>query len=282
MTATLPPLHSRTERVHGSSGLEAVLREVLPIYKAAGQGLWRALELRKVIELRDRIGFKAPVLEIGCGDGVFSAYVFDRIQDGIDINPRVIARIEDGESIYDHVHVMDARAMEFPHGEFRTVFANCVIEHIPELDGVLKESARVLADDGMFVATVPLRHMNDHLAFHNDAYAQMRQRQLFHVNLHTIDEWRARFLAAGFKRVVIEPYLTASDCVLWDRMDLPICVGIGGRYNVGAVLRILGKALPAQAQQKLVERVAHSLATIAIGPQENEPPCAAAIVAWKF
>ena len=260
--------------------LRELLTLTLPIYEAPGQALWRAFELAKVRELRDTVGFDGPVLEIGCSDGIFSSLVFDSVDDGIDINPRAIERARVSKHVYERLHVMDAREMSFPEGTYGTVFANCVIEHIPDLEQVLRDSFRVLKPGGKFVATVPLREMNDYLVVRQDWYARMRQRQLSHVNLLTTAEWHALFKRVGFDRVETSPYLVGSQCTVWDRLDVPVCVGVGGRYNVGAVLRILGRRLPARAKRSLLRTTAARLAEIAARPPAGAP-CAAALVAWK-
>lgn len=263
-----------------AESLRELLTLTLPIYEAPGQALWRAFELAKVRELRETVGYDGPVLEIGCSDGVFSSLVFDTVDDGIDINPRAIERAKLRGHVYERLHVMDARRMAFPEGAYGTVFANCVIEHIPDLEQVLRDSFRVLRPGGKFVATVPLREMNDYLVLRQDWYARMRQRQLVHVNLLSEAEWQALFRRVGFGHVETSTYLRGSQCAVWDQLDLPVSVGVGGRYNVGAVLRILGRRLPARAKRHLLRTTAARLAEIAARPASGAP-CATAIVAWK-
>jgi SAM-dependent methyltransferase len=260
--------------------LDRALELVLPIYKAPGQALWRAFELVKVWELRDRVGYPGPVLEIGCADGIFSALVFDRVADGIDINARMVERARQRPHIYDRMHVMDARNMRFETGSFRTVFANCVIEHIPSLEGVLRDSFRVLESGGRFVATVPLLEMNNHLLLRGDWYASLRRRQLFHENLLSSEQWRDLFTRCGFTRIEVHPYLMGVHCEAWDRLDAPICIGIGGRYNVGAVIRYGGRLLPSAVRDRISARTLARLRRI-VRREGDVSPCAAAIVAWK-
>ena len=68
------------------------LSGTLSIYKAPGQAYWRAREISMLASLRRQLGFERPILEIGCGDGQLTGMVFDEVDDGIDINPRVIER----------------------------------------------------------------------------------------------------------------------------------------------------------------------------------------------
>jgi SAM-dependent methyltransferase len=254
---------------------------VLPIYRTPSQSLWRAYELAKVIELRDRLGFERPILEVGCGDGGFTALVLDHVDDGVDINPRSLerCRAEQGDR-YERLHRMDARKMDFPEGTYGTVFSNCVLEHIPGLPEVLASSYRALKKGGKMVATVPLREMNDHLAVRSERYAEMRRRQLVHVNLLTSEEWDAAFRTAGFSRVEQYPYFHARQCRIWDRLDVPLALGVG-RYRLGTAMFYAGRALLPDAAGRALRGATSRLMSGAFDNRDPGAPCAAAIVAYK-
>jgi ubiquinone/menaquinone biosynthesis C-methylase UbiE len=259
--------------------MQNILLQMLEIYELPGQSFWRAHELLKLKELKDQIGFHKPVLEIGCGDGVFSSLVFDRIDDAIDINPRAIERARKLTNFYERLHSMDAREMQFADSVYRTVFANCVLEHIPSVDHIIKSSYRVLAQDGVFVTTVPLVEMNDFLLFKSAGYAELRRRQLSHANLLTMGQWQQMFTEAGFSQVKFFPYLIENQCHLWDTMDFPISFGFR-RFTVGNGLRLMSRALPKSIIRRVRLSIARTLARHAPNP-ENNVPCAAAIVAFK-
>jgi len=55
---------------------------------------------------------------------------------------------------------MDARDLKLDGLTFRTVFANCVLEHVPGVDKVLSMLISVLETGGRIVATVPFVEMN--------------------------------------------------------------------------------------------------------------------------
>jgi len=46
--------------------------------------------------------------------------------------------------------------MPFEDASFQTVISNSVLEHIPDLDAVLLETARVLKPGGMFIFASPI------------------------------------------------------------------------------------------------------------------------------
>jgi ubiquinone/menaquinone biosynthesis C-methylase UbiE len=255
------------------------LIQTLEIYGMPSQSLWRALELAKLKELRKVIGFTSPILEIGCGEGGFSALIFESIDDGIDINPRSIERCKRKPHVYKRLHCMDARFMKFPQNSYQTIFANCVIEHIPDLDKVLLDSYRVLMPGGKFVATIPLKEMNNYLLLQRDWYVEMRRKQLQHVNLLTEDKWKEIFQKSGFSEVKTFPYLSEKDCYRWDILDFPICIG-HGRYTVGAVLRLMDRTVPVPVRKMIYQAVAHWLSA-RIVKHHDYISCAIVLIAQK-
>jgi SAM-dependent methyltransferase len=255
------------------------LIQTLEIYGMPSQSLWRAFELVKLKELKNIIGFAPPILEIGCGESNFSALIFRSIDDGIDINPRSIERCKRKPHVYKRLHCMDARFMKFPQNSYQTIFANCVIEHIPDLDKVLLDSYRVLMPVGKFVATVPLREMNDHLLVRKNWYTKIRCKQLQHVNLLTEHGWKEIFKKAGFAEVKSFPYLSANDCRLWDTLDFPICIG-RGRYTVGTALGLMGRTVPIQVRKMICQTIANWLLA-RLNKSVRDNFCATVILAQK-
>src|SRR3989337_1004853 len=85
----------------------------LPYFRA----LLRAVEA----DFYGEFELAAPVLDLGCGDGLFASQVFKR---PIDVG-------------------------------IASAFSNSVLEHIPGLQAVLNETARVLRPGGLFLFCVP-------------------------------------------------------------------------------------------------------------------------------
>jgi SAM-dependent methyltransferase len=257
---------------------QTLLAEMLRIYATPSESLWRSFELVKVLELRDSLRFDPPILEIGCGNGAFTSMVMANVDDAVDINRRAVERARHSP-VFKRVHCMDARAMSFETGSYGTVFANCVLEHIPSVEQILADCARVLRSGGRMIATVPLREMNAHLLFKHPRYAAHRQAQLVHVNLLSPEEWREALLRAGFARVDVHPYLFGGHCRLWDKLDWTISMG-SGRYRLSAALRLALWALPAAVRRRLEMGAARWLARRLDGIPERDA-CAAALVATK-
>ena len=176
------------------------------IYDMPSLAAWRAAELKALRQCT----FAPPVLEIGCGNGCFASLLLERVEWGIDLNPREVALCARRNGLYGHLSCMDARSLKFPDRTFATVFANCVIEYIPDLGRVLAECRRVLLPGGVLIATVPLIEMNRHLLLSVVWYARVRAAQLRHRHLLSEDAWVATLSKAGFTNVRTTPYLSAG------------------------------------------------------------------------
>ncbi len=125
---------------------ERQLRE-LPAFRA----LLRAVETRFYADLP----LPQPVLDLGCGDGHFAEVTFPQgLEVGLDPwwGPLREARKRAHYGLL--THALGAR-MPFAGESFGTVVSNSVLEHIPVVDPVLAEVARVLRPGGWFHFCVP-------------------------------------------------------------------------------------------------------------------------------
>lgn len=102
-----------------------------------------------------RVGGK--VLDYGCGDGQvvklmrdagLDAYGCDVFFEGADFSPKADP---------EHLLRMDGNRIPFPDGSFDAVVSNQVIEHVPDLDLVNAEIARVLKPGGRCLHVFPHR-----------------------------------------------------------------------------------------------------------------------------
>lgn len=96
-----------------------------------------------------------PVLDVGCGDGHFASLVFERPLD-VGLDPwaepiRQAARYGGYRSLVQ----ADGGNMPFPQAFFGSALSNSVLEHIPHVDSVLAETARVLKPGAPFLFCVP-------------------------------------------------------------------------------------------------------------------------------
>jgi SAM-dependent methyltransferase len=243
------------------------------IYDIPSLAAWRAAELKAL----RRCSFASPVLEIGCGNGRFTSLLLPRVDWGVDLNPREIKLCAGRNRLYSRLSCMDARRLKFANGIFATVFANCVVEHIPDLARVLAECRRVLKPGGVLIATVPLIEMNRHLLLSGAWYARLRAEQLQHRHLLAEEAWVAAFCNAGFTTVRTTPYLSAQMCELWDRVDGPLCMG-AGPLTLGRAYRFGLRLLPISWRCK-VNRQWQDYFITALRKDPPATPCAILIQA---
>ncbi|MCS7061522.1 MAG: class I SAM-dependent methyltransferase [Anaerolineae bacterium] len=193
--------------------------------------LWRAIEARTLATL----DFPAPLLDFGCGDGLFTDAVFGK-QAGIfgcDIAPAELPSARDSGVYRFGVQFADGHALPYRDGSFGSVYANSVIEHIPDPQHVLLELARVLRAGGQLVLTVPsdrFRSLLHGVKTAPDrqaaaAYAANVDRLLAHYHYHSADEWRVLLHTVGVRLVEARYYVSPNAADAWDRMN--------GEYGIG-------------------------------------------------
>jgi SAM-dependent methyltransferase len=119
----------------------------------AFRGLLRAVEARfyQDIELPE------PVLDLGCGDAHFASVAFSRpLAAGVD---PWTSPLREARRLRRHAYRLlvqaDGSRLPFPTGHFASAVSNSVLEHIPDLDSVLADVARVLKPGAPFVFCVP-------------------------------------------------------------------------------------------------------------------------------
>jgi len=97
----------------------------------------------------------APVLDVGCGDGHFAQLTFDRPID-VGLDPWTGPIHEAGRrGAYRLLVQADGARAPFADGTFASGFSNSVLEHIPQIDEVLADTARVLKAGAPFYFCVP-------------------------------------------------------------------------------------------------------------------------------
>ncbi len=130
-------------------------RRELPAFRA----LIRAIEHRLLVDLGP---LPQPLLDIGCGDGHFAEVTIKHAAVGIDIaHPSLVEAKR--RNVYDTLDVASAWNIPYRSGSFGAVLANCAVEHMPKLDGVFGEVARVLRPGGKFIFSVPTDKHNANL-----------------------------------------------------------------------------------------------------------------------
>jgi SAM-dependent methyltransferase len=155
-----------------ASGADTSPRIDLEEVKQAYADEQRYVEQRSVYERSEgpdarEVVFEAVVeaapralLEVGCGLGEFAARARATLSAAItavDISPRMVEITRERGVV---AHEADVQDLPFESGSFDCVVANWVLAYVPNVPRALASIARVLAEDGTFVAaTNSERHM---------------------------------------------------------------------------------------------------------------------------
>ncbi len=152
----------------------------------------------------------APVYDVGCGDGHFASLTFDRqIDVGLDPWHAPIHEARK-RGAYRSLVEADAARSPFPGSYFASAISNSVLEHIPHVDQVLAETARVLKPGSPFIFCVPNHNFLPSLSIARffdsvglksvaGAYRSFFNRISRHHHCDDADVWRGRLEASGFR-----------------------------------------------------------------------------------
>jgi len=169
----------------------------------------------------------APLLDIGCGEGVFAKVLFrDLIDLGIDPQTQEIVRAKE---LGQYKELLQCYGDKIPReaGSFKTILSNSVLEHIPDLKPVLIEAHRLLATDGDMYITVPTNYF-DHYSFLYQTLSFFKLNGLaekfrmffnnFWAHYHYFDKtgWISYLNSVGFDVIESQEYCSKTQGVLND------------------------------------------------------------------
>jgi SAM-dependent methyltransferase len=176
---------------------------------------------------------------------------------GIDVFARDLREAARRPGVYRAVMFASATALPYAAGSFNTVISNCVIEHIPDNEAVLREIYRVLRPGGVFATTLPSEHYAEYLlgstAFRKAglgglacAYGRFFNRISNHCHVYSPQVWRQRLTSAGFAVDEQTYYFSAA---AHRRFDLCHYLGVPNLISK----RLLGRWVLFEGQAKLFE-----------------------------
>ncbi|HSR31615.1 MAG TPA: class I SAM-dependent methyltransferase [Anaerolineae bacterium] len=175
----------------------------LPAFRA----LLRAVEAQFY---QDLFPLDEPVLDVGCGDGHFASIAFPRpLEAGIDPEAGVLREARK-RGTYRLLAQALGDGLPYADGSFATVISNSVLEHIPDVDPVLGEIARILRTAGRFIFCVPGDRFTELLFFPRlfrrlrleglaRAYEGYFNRISRHHHCDTPEAWGDRLARAGLR-----------------------------------------------------------------------------------
>lgn len=151
-----------------------------------------------------------PTLDVGCGDGHFATVAFERpLEVGLDPWEGPIREAAQRGG-YRSLVLADGGRMPLPDGHFSSAVSNSVLEHIPHVEMVLAETARVLKPGAPFLFSVPNERFLESLSISNvldrvgleplgDAYRSFFNRISRHQHCHPPQVWQEWLETAGFE-----------------------------------------------------------------------------------
>ena len=196
-----------------------------------------------------------PVLDLGCGEGLFAEMVFSgRFDTGVEPDRHEIEAARQRGRHRELIQTTGDRIPK-PDGCYQTVLSNSVLEHIPELQPVLKEVYRLLRVGGRFYCTVPSnffdRYTFGHTLMHGLGLRRLarRYRRFYnnfwkHFHYYPLEGWIDMFTTCGFEVQAAFTFNPRVSCLLYDMftvLGLPakIVKQLTGRWTLIPQMRAL-------------------------------------------
>jgi SAM-dependent methyltransferase len=192
--------------------------------------LWRVFEIEAV---QRHATFSGRGIDIGCGDGELARVVFE----ASDPRPQVIGIEPDSRDCalarasgtYEAVHCVRGDAIPVAAATMDFVFSNSTLEHIPDIDPVIADAARVLRSAGEFVFTVPSEQFHACLRGgglvamlarrRGRTYAALIDERLAHHRYLSPEEWAELLRVHGFVDVHSERYFPMAAVRAWESLS---------------------------------------------------------------
>ncbi|MFZ5735657.1 class I SAM-dependent methyltransferase [Rhodopseudomonas palustris] len=188
---------------------------------------WRAWEYASYKHYR----LNGRILDIGCGDGQYFRLVWPDAHyvTGVDMDPEAAARGRQS-GVYREIHVSPAHRIPEQAASFDNAFANCSLEHMDHLEGVLSEIHRCLKPKGSLLCSVVTNRFVEwsllpaivsEAGFEDVAEGLRAKFMEFHhlTNPLPVELWMARFERAGFQVEEHIPILPATNGKMWILAD---------------------------------------------------------------
>jgi SAM-dependent methyltransferase len=188
-----------------------------------------------------RYACPGPVLDVGCGDGLFARMAFEDAEVwGIDIDAKE-GRWASASQAYAQVILGDITRASLPQAFFATCVANCSLEHVPRIDLALQNILNALRPGGVAYLFVPSAEWASHLTSSRVLSAlgapklalhieQSIDRLFRHHHLYDRDGWARVVAESGLELVALEPVLSTGTTAAFEAFLLPSLAGLLNKH----------------------------------------------------
>jgi SAM-dependent methyltransferase len=214
------------------------------------------------------VEMQRPILDIGCGFGEFGRIFFEGEAPpdaGLDLDLGELRR-ERQAPTYANVTCANARRLPFSDCSFSTVMSVSTLEHIPDVEDVFGEIARVLRPGGLAVFSVPIDVLSENLLGYRALrllnqgvaarYALLVHRALTHVNVWPAVRWIALASSSGLVVEQARPILSPGATKLFEAL-LPAALASRAWRRVTGTRPPHPEALMRMAERRMRPYVIH-------------------------
>jgi SAM-dependent methyltransferase len=178
-----------------------------------------------------------PILDVGCGDGLFTRIAFSgREVWGIDIDASE-GRHAHNTQAYAQVILGDITRARLPQDFFGSCVANCSMEHVPRIEDALKNIRRSLRPGADAFLFVPNKEWASHMLLPRALRAlgmptlasavQQKVDSVFkHHHLYDQEGWTRLVRDAGFEVISSNPALSTGTTVAFELFLVPSLLGL--------------------------------------------------------
>lgn len=176
------------------------------------------------------------ILDHCCGDGVFASLAWpgQTLSAGCDLNPRAIEKAQ-SRGVYIHTDVCDvSQRLPYEDAAFDMVFNNSALEHIKDVNAVLAEISRVLAQGGIFAFNVLNHRYFEWWPLDEKAAEGYKDWQPFYHALN-LSEWRQLLQRSHLEISSVNGYFDRDASRMLARLDCEF----SGFYNAQRPSRLV-------------------------------------------
>jgi SAM-dependent methyltransferase len=220
-------------RLFGRSRPDSYDRELGRLYfHVPEMAVHKRIELNALSALAEKFGGRG--LDVGCGNGFIGGLLKRMASIGELHGVDAVESFANDTAQHGYSGFTYATADKIPldTGSFDFVVSICVVEHILDLDGALREVRRLLKPGGALILTTPAPEFRSssmdvtlytRLGLHQraEAAARRRDRTSQHFHYATADEWRENLEAIGFDDVKVTPFFSRRQLFAYELMNWP-------------------------------------------------------------